>query len=78
MKKENIGAYGFDRSKEGYAEKALEKSKQNIGEAISEAARALGRRGGQSTSEAKQRAARENGKKGGRPRKKRKRRMAGE
>lgn len=34
---------------------------------IREAARALGRKGGQSRSEAKLRAVRENGKKGGRP-----------
>lgn len=34
---------------------------------ISQAAAAMGRKGGQSTSEAKRQAVRENGKKGGRP-----------
>ena len=37
---------------------------------ITEAARAMGRKGGKSTSPKKQKASRENGKKGGRPRKK--------
>jgi hypothetical protein len=68
MKKENIGAYGFDRSKKDYTAKVEEEEKR----IFSELARTLGRKGGLSKSDAKTLAVRENGKRppkpGSRPR----------
>jgi len=64
MKKENEGAYGFDRSQPDYAKKVLEESRRQI----SDAARTLG----SISSSKKAAAARENGRRpvkpGSRPR----------
>lgn len=60
MKKENKGAYGFDRSKEGYSKKVLAESTQIISE-IMKQLRAI-------PSEKRAEASRLNGRKGGRPR----------